>query len=1347
MAVNIRLIRNKGVKERMKKVKRPLSILLIMTMIMTMLPTMAFADVDGKFTVDNFKYEVLTEDVGAGTGTVALVGYASDPSGNLTVAEEVYSDDTGISYTVIEIGEEAFKDYEDITGVEIPDSVNNIGKKAFSNCGNLNSATFLGDVPETISADIFQSCTSLTHIYVPEGQVEEYKNKLADNQDIIQPIGTYDYEIDLGKINKNANGVDDGYTVGNYGEGPLIYLKQANKTYRVTGETDYYGLIIDGEGISLTLDGVNIDMDDWNNALNLSTDLTLNLEGKNVLSGTGSAIGIYTGEWDLTIQGTGSLETDSALLISEIKDFTLKSGRIHGRLVADNIRIEGGTVNAVATDWNSSAIGAESSVTISGGTLDIQSESGYGIYAYYNSGTITITGGSLNVSGGEGFGPTNIAPTDGYSTVYKTKLGGLPANTLITDLTAPDGYGYTDMYTDDGGWLYLWLPEGEQTVAFNAGTTVVDKTFTIAANNDNIFAAVDMNIDVDSGADLKVALESLLPSNINVTGDFDCSLQIKLGGNHTLTIPAGKTVAITDNGFIDLRSNTLNIKGGGELVLQSGYSYNFYGDEGKLDLEDITVTSRARGTGAIKVKTVVVGDGATIVSDGESAHYLLRIEEGHTCTVKLGGTIDTGSFSDYGISIADGVLHIDEGTVKLSQGGGANNAIFMGSGTLKKTSDSIDADGDAVINLPNQGISIQGFANSFKDRGVEFTAEEAIVGERDGLPSADGLTAGSYHWDGSFFSKEAIAITAQPQSMEFHQGEITGSLTVSAEASNDNPIGYQWCTIDGYGSYDGIDGANSDTFPIPTDLTPGTYYYVCWLNADKCDSVSSNIATVTIIGELPAVPYTLTIDGSYAPTPGGGIYMEGDTVCIKAGSRSGYSFAGWTSSDNISFADKNSTTTTFIMPGKFIRVTANWSAEKEKDKDKDKKDKGKGTTTPAPLTPTTPTAPAKTTITTAAAVVSSGGIAKAEVTAEQMTDTIAKAKETSANTGEKPNIEIKLQGTAEAKTVEAKLPAKAIKEMASGDIGTTTIASDIGSITFDEKALKAISNEAEEEVSISIAKADTTALPKEVKNKIGDRPVYDFSVKSGGKTISKFGSEVKITIPYTPAKDEDINAIVVYYVNDNGELETITNCRYDASTGNIIFETNHFSYYAIGYNKIEYKDVADNAWYSAPVSFISSRGITSGTSENTFGPNNTLTRGQFITLLLKAYNIAPKDKKADNFHDAGDTYYTGYLAAAKEMGVTKGKGNNKFAPNEAITRQEMFTLLYNVLEKVNKLPKGSSGQTTVNYIDKDKIADYAIKPMEYLIKAGAIKGDNGKLNPTTTTTRAQLAQVLYNLMK
>ena len=66
----------------------------------------------------------------------------------------------------------------------------------------------------------------------------------------------------------------------------------------------------------------------------------------------------------------------------------------------------------------------------------------------------------------------------------------------------------------------------------------------------------------------------------------------------------------------------------------------------------------------------------------------------------------------------------------------------------------------------------------------------------------------------------------------------------------------------------------------------------------------------------------------------------------------------------------------------------------------------------------------------------------------------------------------------------------------------------------------------------------------------------------------------------------------------------------------------------------------------------SSRRVVSRREPETgnFSPESTLTRGQFIVLLLRAHGIAPAENSSENFADAGNTWYTGYLAAAKETG-------------------------------------------------------------------------------------------------
>ena len=87
-----------------------------------------------------------------------------------------------------------------------------------------------------------------------------------------------------------------------------------------------------------------------------------------------------------------------------------------------------------------------------------------------------------------------------------------------------------------------------------------------------------------------------------------------------------------------------------------------------------------------------------------------------------------------------------------------------------------------------------------------------------------------------------------------------------------------------------------------------------------------------------------------------------------------------------------------------------------------------------------------------------------------------------------------------------------------------------------------------------------------------------------------------------------------------------------------------------------------------------------------------------------------------------------------------------FAPGNEITRQEMFTLLYNALKVIGKLPQGDDGKPLSGFSDARQIDSWAKDAMKLLVETGIIGGNAGKLTPTSTTTRAEMAQALYNLL-
>ncbi|SEU01955.1 S-layer homology domain-containing protein [Paenibacillus sp. NFR01] len=179
---------------------------------------------------------------------------------------------------------------------------------------------------------------------------------------------------------------------------------------------------------------------------------------------------------------------------------------------------------------------------------------------------------------------------------------------------------------------------------------------------------------------------------------------------------------------------------------------------------------------------------------------------------------------------------------------------------------------------------------------------------------------------------------------------------------------------------------------------------------------------------------------------------------------------------------------------------------------------------------------------------------------------------------------------------------------------------------------------------------------------------------------------------------------------------------------------------------VTFADVAASSWYNDAVGYLAARSIATGTDGTHFAPNAPVTRGQFTVLLLKALGIAPEAAGADNFADAGTGYYSGYLAAAKKLGIATGSGSNQFLPEQSLTREELFTLLYRALNALGQLPAQQTGTGLSGYSDAGQFAAFAQEAVQALSASGIVQGNGGKLEPKALTTRAQAAQVLYNLL-
>lgn len=184
--------------------------------------------------------------------------------------------------------------------------------------------------------------------------------------------------------------------------------------------------------------------------------------------------------------------------------------------------------------------------------------------------------------------------------------------------------------------------------------------------------------------------------------------------------------------------------------------------------------------------------------------------------------------------------------------------------------------------------------------------------------------------------------------------------------------------------------------------------------------------------------------------------------------------------------------------------------------------------------------------------------------------------------------------------------------------------------------------------------------------------------------------------------------------------------------------------YSAMQKQMKFSDVKAGDPYYTAIKFAYYNQITTGLGDGTFGPEVLVTRGQFITMLCRVYGI--EEATGDNFADAGSTWYTGYLAAAKQKGISSGVGDNLFAPEKTVTLEEMYTLTYNALLALHAFPKPGEGKALSAYGDSDGISSWAQTAVKTFAELGVVVEFNGNLTPKAPAQRAVMAQLFYNLV-
>ena len=183
---------------------------------------------------------------------------------------------------------------------------------------------------------------------------------------------------------------------------------------------------------------------------------------------------------------------------------------------------------------------------------------------------------------------------------------------------------------------------------------------------------------------------------------------------------------------------------------------------------------------------------------------------------------------------------------------------------------------------------------------------------------------------------------------------------------------------------------------------------------------------------------------------------------------------------------------------------------------------------------------------------------------------------------------------------------------------------------------------------------------------------------------------------------------------------------------------------------IRFNDLSQHTWAADAINTLAADGIIKGTTASTFSPALNITRADFALLLVRAFKLTSDN--AENFADvSANDYFASELAVARNTGIVNGIGDNKFAPRNTITRQDMMVIVYRALKASLALKGGGpsndgGGISPSQYPDFDTVAPYAKDAVSALIGAGLVNGKSGLIAPTDYTTRAEVAVLIKRII-
>lgn len=250
-----------------------------------------------------------------------------------------------------------------------------------------------------------------------------------------------------------------------------------------------------------------------------------------------------------------------------------------------------------------------------------------------------------------------------------------------------------------------------------------------------------------------------------------------------------------------------------------------------------------------------------------------------------------------------------------------------------------------------------------------------------------------------------------------------------------------------------------------------------------------------------------------------------------------------------------------------------------------------------------------------------------------------------------------------------------------------------------------------------------------------------------------------ITVEHFETYLDDQGIAVSKWVNLGGVV--------DMKNHTITIPFDSFGYYQVMYMYKSFDDVISHSWARNDLDILYSRGIMTNKSTNLFMPNDSISRGEFVSMLVKIFDIPLNYEGPGSFVDVykrnpspGQLYDYKYIETAARAGIVRGNQQALFAPNNSLTREQaaaMIARAANLKMKTVDDPKLLNNLLS-QYTDGMQISIYFRPAVETVTKAGLMSGipnvaANGigkttySFSPGGTLTRAEASSIAVKVLR